>query len=32
MVFGKEITLETKGYSDIKDITGFVKIITIQVI
>ncbi len=25
MVFGKEITLETKGYSDIKDITGKVQ-------
>ncbi len=25
MVFGKQITLETKGYSDIKDITGKVQ-------
>ncbi len=25
MVFGNEITLETKGYSDIKDITGKVQ-------
>ncbi len=25
MVFGKQITLETKGYSDIKDITGQVQ-------
>ena len=25
MVFGKQITLETKGYSDIKDITGEVQ-------
>ncbi len=25
MVFGKQVTLETKGYSDIKDITGKVQ-------
>ncbi len=25
MVFGKQITIETKGFSDIKDITGEVK-------
>ncbi len=32
MVFGDKITLQTKGFSDIKDITGKVNIYTLPLI